>query len=315
MATYAYTFTSGDTLTPTKLNDARTISDIVNADIKSDAAIAGTKLADSAITTAKIADASSTTTGVTNAKLRHSAALSVVGRGANTEGAPADIAAANDNEVLRRSGTSVGFGLLATANVADASSTTTGVTNSKLRHSAALSVIGRSSNTDGAPADIAAGTDGHVLRRSGTSIGFGTLAAGAIADASLTAAKLNGVAKDGSGADLSVGTAPVFGCRAFVVCSANGTISSAGNVSSVRKTGSGSNVFTVDFATAMPDAHYAVSAIATYAGGNIYHARVANASTSSCGILFEHITGADSTSTDVAAAGATTATVRIAFFR
>jgi hypothetical protein len=45
MATYAYTFNSGDTVTPTRINDARTISDIVNADVKSDAAIAGTKIA------------------------------------------------------------------------------------------------------------------------------------------------------------------------------------------------------------------------------------------------------------------------------
>jgi hypothetical protein len=44
MATYLHTFTSGDTLTPTKLNNARTATDIVNADIKSDAAIAGTKI-------------------------------------------------------------------------------------------------------------------------------------------------------------------------------------------------------------------------------------------------------------------------------
>jgi hypothetical protein len=45
MASYSYTFVSGDTVTPTKLNNARTVSDIVNADIKSDAAIAHTKLA------------------------------------------------------------------------------------------------------------------------------------------------------------------------------------------------------------------------------------------------------------------------------
>jgi hypothetical protein len=45
MAQYAFTFTSGDTVTPTKLNDARTVSEIVDADIKSDAAIAGTKIA------------------------------------------------------------------------------------------------------------------------------------------------------------------------------------------------------------------------------------------------------------------------------
>jgi len=55
MATYAYTFTSGDTVTPTKLNNARTVSEIVNADIKSDAAIAGSKLADNSVTQAKLA--------------------------------------------------------------------------------------------------------------------------------------------------------------------------------------------------------------------------------------------------------------------
>jgi hypothetical protein len=45
MASYAYTFVSGDTVTPTKLNDARTISNIVNADVSATAAIAGTKIA------------------------------------------------------------------------------------------------------------------------------------------------------------------------------------------------------------------------------------------------------------------------------
>jgi len=45
MASYAYTFTSGDTVTPTKLNNARTVSEIVNADVSATAAIAHTKLA------------------------------------------------------------------------------------------------------------------------------------------------------------------------------------------------------------------------------------------------------------------------------
>jgi hypothetical protein len=45
MANYAYTFTSGDTVTPTKLNNARTVSEIVNADVSATAAIAGTKIA------------------------------------------------------------------------------------------------------------------------------------------------------------------------------------------------------------------------------------------------------------------------------
>ena len=50
------------------------------------------------------------------------------------------------------------------------------VTNGKLRNSAALSVIGNSTNSSTDPADIAAGSDHQVLRRSGTAIGFGAVA-------------------------------------------------------------------------------------------------------------------------------------------
>ena len=45
MASFRHTFTSGQSVTPARLNDARDVFDIVNADIKSDAAIAGTKVA------------------------------------------------------------------------------------------------------------------------------------------------------------------------------------------------------------------------------------------------------------------------------
>lgn len=56
---------------------------------------------------------------ISNAKLRNSAALSVIGRSANTTGEVADIVAANDGEVLRRSGSSIGFGVVANAGLAD----------------------------------------------------------------------------------------------------------------------------------------------------------------------------------------------------
>jgi hypothetical protein len=56
------------------------------------------------------------------------------------------------------------------------------VTNGKLRNSVALSVIGRSANSTGDPGDIAAGTDAHVLRRSGTTLGFGTIGDSSISD-------------------------------------------------------------------------------------------------------------------------------------
>jgi len=55
------------------------------------------------------------TAKVTSAMLRDSAALSLIGRSANSSGVPADIAAANDGEIMRRSGTSIGFGSLTAA--------------------------------------------------------------------------------------------------------------------------------------------------------------------------------------------------------
>jgi hypothetical protein len=77
------------------------------------------------------------------------------------------------------------------------------VTDAKLRQSAGLSVVGRASNTTGNVADITAGADGHVLRRSGTTLGFGQVATAGIADGAVTDAKVgSGVsaAKIGSGA-------------------------------------------------------------------------------------------------------------------
>jgi hypothetical protein len=144
---------------------------------------------------------------------------------------------------------------ITTAKIADASSTTTGVTNAKLRHSAALSVVGRTANTSGAPADIAAANDGEVLRRSGTAVGFGTVATAGIADAAVTAAKLSGA---------QTGAAPIFGVRAwakFAGQSSNGAcvVNASGNVTSVTRISSGE--YEVVMATALsPDANYAVLA-------------------------------------------------------
>jgi hypothetical protein len=49
------------------------------------------------------------------------------------------------------------------------------VTDAMLRTSGALSVIGRATNSTGNVADISAGTDNQVLRRSGTALGFGAV--------------------------------------------------------------------------------------------------------------------------------------------
>ena len=53
---------------------------------------------------------------------------------------------------------------------------TNGITDAKLRQSAAVSVIGRSANSSGNVADIAAGANGNVLRRAANVVGFGQVA-------------------------------------------------------------------------------------------------------------------------------------------
>lgn len=134
------------------------------------------------IATAGIAD-----NAVDNTKLRNSGALSVIGQAANAAGDPADISCTpGGGGVLRESGSTLGCAVLATANIGDNQ-----VTNAKLRDSGALSVIGRSANSTGDPADISctAGAGG-VLRESGSTVGCGTVATAGIANDAVTLAKI-----------------------------------------------------------------------------------------------------------------------------
>lgn len=78
------------------------------------------------------------------------------------------------------------------------------ITNAKLRSSTALSVIGRSANTSGSPADIVAAVDNTVLLRKSNTVQFSTIPSGsfdngavttsAIADTNVTFAKIQNVA-------------------------------------------------------------------------------------------------------------------------
>jgi hypothetical protein len=125
--------------------------------------------------------------GVTDAKLRQGGALTVIGRSANSTGNVADIAAsAASDAVLRESGSTIGFGTIATGGIA-----ANAVTNAKIRQSGALAVVGRSANSTGDVADISAvAASDSVLRESGSTIGFGTIATGGIAANAVTDAKL-----------------------------------------------------------------------------------------------------------------------------
>lgn len=67
------------------------------------------------------------------------------------------------------------------------------VSNAKLRDSAAVSVIGRSANSTGDPADIAAGANDRVFRRVSDALDFGQLTVGMAPDQLWTYAKLQNV--------------------------------------------------------------------------------------------------------------------------
>jgi hypothetical protein len=86
---------------------------------------------------------------VTDAKLRDSAALSVIGRGSNTTGDPADIVAANAGEVLQRSGTTLIFDFVNTVSIRDAA-----VTLAKMDNLATDRIIGRDTVGTGVPESL-----------------------------------------------------------------------------------------------------------------------------------------------------------------
>lgn len=130
------------------------------------------------------------TNGVTVGLMAQLAGLSILGNSTNSLG---DVAAitGTDGQILRVSGTALGFGTIATAGIADAAVTFAKFQNSA---SAGLSVIGRSTNSAGAFAEIATTTSGHVLRLSGTTLGFGTLLAASFADGTIAGSRLTGFA-------------------------------------------------------------------------------------------------------------------------
>jgi hypothetical protein len=81
--------------------------------------------------------------------------------------------AAETGDVTKPAGsnvTTIAANAVTTTKIADAN-----VTNAKLRNSDALSVIGRSVNSIGAPADIDCTADGNVVWRSGTTLGCSLL--------------------------------------------------------------------------------------------------------------------------------------------
>jgi hypothetical protein len=93
-----------------------------------------------------------------------------------------------------------------------------------------------------------------------TNLGLGTIATQDSSNVSITGGTL------GSNVDLKAainasGSAPVYACRAWVNFNGTGTVAirDSGNVSSITDNGGTGGDYTVNFATAMPDANYCVS--------------------------------------------------------
>jgi hypothetical protein len=107
------------------------------------------------------------TNGISDTLLRDSAALSVIGRSANSTGDPADIAAASDHQVLRRSGTAVGFGAVA-LNQANAVTGTLPVANGGTGATTLTANNVLLGNGTSALQVVAPGTTGNVLVSNGS---------------------------------------------------------------------------------------------------------------------------------------------------
>ncbi|MBU6382678.1 MAG: hypothetical protein KGR21_09770, partial [Proteobacteria bacterium] len=151
-----------DAVTAAKLAD--------DASVDANRAVTTNHIRDSAVTTAKIAD-----DAVNFAKMQNSAAagLSVVGRNTNSAGDFAEIAAATDGHVLRRSSsTSLGFGTIDNSSIAASA----GIALSKLASQAATTFVGNSNaSTSLAPTAV----DVTTAR---TMLGLGTAAYSATSD-------------------------------------------------------------------------------------------------------------------------------------
>lgn len=142
---------------------------------------------------------------ITDAKLRDSTGLSVIGRSANSTGNPADIVAANDGEVLRRNGTSIGFGQVGTSGIVDAAVTSvkiadTNVTFAKIQNVNTATLVGRTSSGAGPVESLTVG--------SGLSAASGSLSAVDASDTVKGVVELATTAETRAGTDATRAATP-----------------------------------------------------------------------------------------------------------
>jgi hypothetical protein len=115
-----------------------------------------------------------------------------------------------------------------------------GIQNVHIRQSAALSVVGRASNSTGNVSDISSSADGDILRRSGTTLGFGTIG---ITSMTMNTSRLLGRTTASSGAveEISVGGPLTFSSGALDITQASA--SNEGTVTTTAQTFAGDKTF------------------------------------------------------------------------
>lgn len=227
-------FTTLGTITSTGNDATDSISldiaagSVKNVHVASDAAIDFSKLATLTAGRVLIGDASNVVTGVamTGDITMNSSGVTAIGSGVIVN---ADINASAAIAYSKLASLATGQALIGNGGVPTAT-TLSGdvtvssggtmsiglgaVTNPKFRNSSALSVVGRASNSAGSVADIVTSSDGDVLRRSGTTLGFGTIGNASISASGvanialnkLAAATADRVAVFGSGGYLEAST-------------------------------------------------------------------------------------------------------------
>lgn len=119
--------------------------------------------------------------------------------------------------------------------------TANAVTNAAIRQSAALSVIGNTSNATANVADISAGTDGNVLRRSGTALAFGSIALASAGAVSGILAGPNGGTNNG----FMAFTGPTTATKTFTLPDASSTILTSNAAVTGAQGGTGQTTTTV----------------------------------------------------------------------
>jgi hypothetical protein len=215
-------------------------------------AVTTSKIANNAVTVAKLPTGATATTFLrgdgtwvtptdTNTTYTGSTSIGLNGTSFERAALTGDVtASANSNA------TTIAANAVNSAKIADGT-----VANGDLANMAAFTVKGNATNAAASPTDIAAGTDGYVLRRSGTTLGFGTVDTAGITDGAVTTNKiLNGTVAN---VDLASGTGGIY--------NGNGTLSGNTTVTQGDKTLAftssptlGTSHFTVDGSTFSVDA-------------------------------------------------------------